>query len=191
MREFLKGLDFDQETIDTIMAEHGKLLTGVKEKNETLTEQLKAAQEGLTAANAEIESFKGMDIDGIKRAADEWKTKAEEAEQAASARIAEMEYDAALKDALANEKFSSDYARQGIISEIKGKKLPLENGAVMGLADILKAIREEKPDAFAPDKVPASATFGGTGRTPMVPTEKDKAMTDAMTAMGIKYRKDE
>ena len=31
MREFLKGLDFDKETIDTIMAEHGKLLTSAKE----------------------------------------------------------------------------------------------------------------------------------------------------------------
>ena len=30
MREFLKGLDLDKELIDTIMAEHGKQLTGLK-----------------------------------------------------------------------------------------------------------------------------------------------------------------
>ena len=34
MREFLKGLDLDKETIDTIMAEHGKYLTGLKEQVE-------------------------------------------------------------------------------------------------------------------------------------------------------------
>lgn len=32
MREFLKGLDLDKETIDTIMAEHGKLITEAKEQ---------------------------------------------------------------------------------------------------------------------------------------------------------------
>lgn len=32
MREFLKGLDLDKETIDTIMAEHGKHITGLKEQ---------------------------------------------------------------------------------------------------------------------------------------------------------------
>lgn len=32
MREFLKGLELDKETIDTIMAEHGKLITEAKEK---------------------------------------------------------------------------------------------------------------------------------------------------------------
>ena len=31
MREFLKGLDLDKELIDTIMAEHGKEITGLKE----------------------------------------------------------------------------------------------------------------------------------------------------------------
>ena len=32
MREFLKGLDLDKETIDTIMAEHGKYITEAKEQ---------------------------------------------------------------------------------------------------------------------------------------------------------------
>ncbi len=39
MREFLKGLDLDSETIDTIMAEHGKHLTGLKEQVETLKQE--------------------------------------------------------------------------------------------------------------------------------------------------------
>ena len=32
MREFLKGLELDSELIDTIMAEHGKLVTKDKEE---------------------------------------------------------------------------------------------------------------------------------------------------------------
>ena len=39
MREFLKGLDLDKELIDTIMAEHGKHLTGLKEQVEDLKKE--------------------------------------------------------------------------------------------------------------------------------------------------------
>ena len=34
MREFLKGLELDKEVIDSIMAEHGKYITGLKEQIE-------------------------------------------------------------------------------------------------------------------------------------------------------------
>lgn len=40
MREFLKGLDLDKETIDTIMAEHGKHLTGLKEQVDDYKNQI-------------------------------------------------------------------------------------------------------------------------------------------------------
>lgn len=40
MREFLKGLELDKETIDTIMAEHGKLITEAKEEIMNLKQQV-------------------------------------------------------------------------------------------------------------------------------------------------------
>ena len=40
MREFLKGLELDKETIDTIMAEHGKYITEAKEEISNLKEQV-------------------------------------------------------------------------------------------------------------------------------------------------------
>ena len=39
MREFLKGLDLESELVDTIMAEHGKHLTGLKEQVESLKQE--------------------------------------------------------------------------------------------------------------------------------------------------------
>lgn len=60
MNEFLKGLELDTETIDSIMAEHGKRLNGLKESNEKLKSQLKDV-------NDELKSFKDMDIDSIKK----------------------------------------------------------------------------------------------------------------------------
>lgn len=45
MREFLKGLDLDQETIDTIMAEHGKYITEAKEQIMELRDQVQDYKE--------------------------------------------------------------------------------------------------------------------------------------------------
>lgn len=55
MREFLRGLDLDSETIDTIMAEHGKLVTKDKEKIQELKNDLKKAQDDLADANKDVD----------------------------------------------------------------------------------------------------------------------------------------
>lgn len=56
MREFLKGLDLEQEMIDTIMAEHGKYLTGLKEKNEEYKNQLQDYENQIKELNGTIET---------------------------------------------------------------------------------------------------------------------------------------
>lgn len=65
-REFLEGLELDKETIDTIMAEYGKTTQGLREERDNLKSQL-------SDANNEIKSYKDMDIDSIKKSADDWK----------------------------------------------------------------------------------------------------------------------
>ena len=58
MREFLRGLELDQETIDTIMAEVGKRHTGLKEQVDQLTEKCKSYEADLKKANETIEGNK-------------------------------------------------------------------------------------------------------------------------------------
>ena len=55
MREFLKGLDLDNETIDTIMAEHGKYITGLKEKNEEYKEAISKYEDNIKQLNTTLE----------------------------------------------------------------------------------------------------------------------------------------
>ena len=54
MREFLKGLDFDTETIDTIMAEHGKYLTGLKEQVDNYKQEIDNYKSQITELNNTI-----------------------------------------------------------------------------------------------------------------------------------------
>ena len=56
MREFLKGLDLDQETIDTIMAEYGKNVTNYKEKLDSYKEEVEGYKKQVEELNGKIES---------------------------------------------------------------------------------------------------------------------------------------
>lgn len=64
MREFLKGLDLDAETIDTIMAEHGKHLTGLKEQVENYKQEIEGYKNQISELNDTVskntESLKNL-----------------------------------------------------------------------------------------------------------------------------------
>ena len=83
MREFLKGLDLDSETIDTIMAEYGKNVQGLKEQieeykgyksqNADLSKQLKAKEDSIknyeqvTKENTDLKAQLQMSGSGVKK----------------------------------------------------------------------------------------------------------------------------
>lgn len=55
MREFLKSLELEKETIDVIMKEHGKVLTEKKSEVQTLQDKIKEHEETITKLNSTIE----------------------------------------------------------------------------------------------------------------------------------------
>ena len=56
MREFLKGLELDEETVDTIMAEYGKNITKFKEENDELRTKVSDYESKVNELNASIET---------------------------------------------------------------------------------------------------------------------------------------
>lgn len=150
-REFLKELELTDEVIDKIMAENGKDIEKHKTQAEAFKAELDTVKGQLTEAGKQIEGFKGMDIDGIKKAADEWKEKYETAEKDYKSKVFEMERDGLIKDKLSSLKFTSEYAKKGVFDEIKAKDLKVDNGALIGFDDVLKGIQETSPDAFSSD----------------------------------------
>lgn len=100
-REFLQNIKvgdaaLPKEIIDLIMEENGKDIEAVKAK----FADYDSIKEQLTEANKQIEGFKGMDIDGVRKAAEEWRKKAEQAEKDAAQKIADMQFEGAIKDAI-------------------------------------------------------------------------------------------
>lgn len=70
MREFLKGLDFDDELVDTIMAEHGKHLTKLREQIEDYKSKIEGYDNQIAELNNTIES-KSKDLENYQNLTNE------------------------------------------------------------------------------------------------------------------------
>ncbi len=158
-RDFLKGLGLDDTIIDQIMDENGKDIqrekNAVNKVNQDL-EKYKAENEGLKTqlneANTQIQSFKEMDIDGIKASAEEWKTKYEIDTKALNEKIAAKDYDYAIKDFMSNYKFIDDDVKETVINKFKAKEFKLEEGKFLGGEDFMKDYKENHKSLFVPDE---------------------------------------
>lgn len=95
--EFTKAVEGDKELKLVNLSDGGYV---AKEKFDAKETELKNISTQLTAANKQIESFKGMDVEGIKKAADEWKTKFETATADSEKQIAALRRDNAVDRAL-------------------------------------------------------------------------------------------
>ena len=135
MREFLKGLDLDNELIDTIMAEHGKLVTKDKEELQTLKSQMKELKEN--SKNAEELQSK---YDELVKANEEReaKQKAEEQDKILTNNINAL---------FEGKTFTSEYARNGLLNDIKnGLNKPENKGK--GIQDLFDELTKDKTDIF-------------------------------------------
>jgi hypothetical protein len=145
MREFLKGLDLDSELIDTIMVEHGKLVTKDKEELQTLKAQIKELEE----------SSKGAEE--LKTKYDELSKKVKEDEAEKKAKEEEKMLNDNIDALLDGKKFTSDYVRNGLINDIKeGLNKPENKGK--GIKELFEELTKDKEGIFvnpnAPQDIP-------------------------------------
>ena len=143
MREFLKGLDLDKETIDTIMAEHGKLITEAKEKTQNLENKVKEyeAKIGELSSKAEDNTKVQEELDNLKKSIAENEAKAK----------AKAEDDALTKNitsAFGDKKFVNEYTKNAIISDIK-TALKDSNNAGKSAKDLFEELTKDKNGIFS------------------------------------------
>ncbi|MDY6866622.1 MAG: phage scaffolding protein [Chloroflexota bacterium] len=148
-REDLKKLlpEAEDGVIDQIMALHGRDIEGQKQDLQTAQKTAEDLQTQLTEANETIEGFKKLDPEAIQKQADDWKAKAEQAEQDAKERIAKMKFDHALEDALSGAKAKNPKAVQALL-DMDALKLNEADGSIVGLNDQLSKIQEENDFLF-------------------------------------------
>lgn len=165
-RKFLEELGLDKEVIDKVMQEHGKTvekhkkdLESASEKSKNLETELETANKTLGEATSQIEQFKSMDIEGIKKSAEEWKGKYDTFQKEAETQKAEFakqieakEYAHAAKEFVGGHKFSSEFAKGAFMKEFLAKELKLENGKFLGADDYINQFKESNAGVFIEDQ---------------------------------------
>lgn len=170
--EFLKSLNLSQEVIDKIMAENGKDIAVEQKKAEKVIQErdsykLKAEslETQVNDANTEIQKFKDMDIDGIKKAADDWKETAEKAKADADKQISQMKFDYALSAALTGAKAKNTKAVKALL-DMDGLKFNDNDGKIVGLDEQLAQIKTDNDylfESYEPAPEFVKGTNGGSG----------------------------
>lgn len=168
------GNPLPQEIKQILLEEHSR---GI-EKIKTKYSDYDAIKEQLAAANKQIEEFKGMDIDGVKKAAEEWKAKAEQAEREASERIAEMEFNGTLREAITAAKGRNVKAISALLDvpTLRGSKNQAED-----IKAALEALKQESGYLFDTETPPPFSA--GAGQHDM---SGDPEMAAIRAAAGLK-----
>ena len=99
-KEELKALGLTDDQIAEVFKINGKDVEKAKGDLTTKETELASTKEQLKTANTEIQSYKSMDIESIKKAADDYKTKFEEAESKAQKEIETLKFNHAIENAL-------------------------------------------------------------------------------------------
>ena len=160
MREFLRGLDLDKETIDTIMAEYGKNVQGLKEQ----IEEYKGKVSEYSDKVKELTN-QSKDSSKVQEELEALKKEITEREEKEKAEKEDKEITNSIIDLFGNKKFSSEYAKQGLIRDIKAE-LNKEENKGKGIRDIYEEIIKDNNDIFAnPNQVQDMAPMGDMDST--------------------------
>ena len=119
-----------------------------KDKFDAKETEITDLKQQLNNANKQIDDFKEMDIDSIKKTADEYRQKFEQAQKEADTKIKEMQYDSDLTENMKTLKINDYLHAEKLKKMIKEKKLPFENGKLIGGDDVVNMYKEKYPSVF-------------------------------------------
>ena len=169
MREFLKGLDLDTETINTIMAEYGKNFTELKEERDKLKDENKSLK-------SEVEESKKVDIEAIK------KEQFDLGKEEGTKEVETFKKSIALKEALKSTKAKDiDLLSKMIDNEKINYEEKDGKFEITGLDDQITEIKKSHDYLFEVEKVqePTQRVNVGDGHT-TTPTSQPSTLAGAL-----------
>jgi len=171
-RSFLKELGVEglnDEVIQKIMDEHGNTITANKKAADEALRQVRAERDSraditpddltklqgdFTTASDSLKKFEGVNLEELNAQLATATGTIDTMKADHAATVNDLQKDLLLRERLAREDFSSDYARVGVYNDLKAKVTyePGEEGSIGSLADFdekLGEIREQNTAAFA------------------------------------------
>ena len=152
-REFLEGLGLDNEKVEAIMKEHGSTISKINLDLTNSKNEVETLKTQINDANKEIQSYKDMDIDSIKKSASDWETKYNELVENQKAEREKSIRNERVNTFFADTKFSSEMAKNGVIAEFNKKdfKYDEETKSFQGATEWLNSLKESDKGSFLSD----------------------------------------
>lgn len=150
-REFLKALGLEDETIEKVMAEHGRTLNDTKGQLDTVTTERDNLKEQLTDRDTQLNDLSDKVKDSedltaeINRLKDENKSTAKELQDKLKQQAFEHRLENSLKDANVRN-------TKAVKALLDTEKIKLDGEKLLNLDDQLEALRESDAYLFEEDQ---------------------------------------
>lgn len=130
-----------------------------QEKYQSAVTEAKGYKEQLGSANTAIQSYKDMDIDGIKQSVQNWETKYNEDTQKLKMDMEVQQKTFAAEKYLDGQRIKSPFAKKAILNEFLSRGFEFKDGSFAGADDYMKKLREQSPDDFVKDETEKKPTW--------------------------------
>jgi predicted RNase H-like nuclease (RuvC/YqgF family) len=176
-----------QKLIKSVFAEATEeQISKIVNKFEQQQRQTVQLEQQLKEANKQIESFKSLDVDGIQKAADEWKTRYEQTAKESKANLKKLQYEFAVKSKADSLKFSSNSAKKAFLRDINEQNLSFDGENIMGFDDFVENYKANDPEAF---KQSNDIKFSDAGFGVKVTNKPFETALDRLTAAEMEFEK--
>ena len=125
-----------------------------KDKLDAKITELSGVKEQLTSANATIQSYKDMDIEGIKKSASDWQAKYDTDTKALQEKLDAQARAHREEQFMSGYKFTSKAAKDGVLAAFRSKEFKLDGDIFVGAKDYMTELmaNEDYKGAFVKDE---------------------------------------
>ena len=148
----LKAWGLTDEQSEKVMAQYGKDVSKLQKENEKLTADRDKEKERADTAEETLKKFDGVDIETMQAELATWQQKAKDAEKDYADKLAQRDFEDALKEEIGGYKFTSEAAKEAIMARIRGAGLKVSDGKILGLSDLIAQMKEKDASAFVDEK---------------------------------------
>lgn len=148
----LKDWGLTDEQSEKVMAQYGKDVSKLQKENEKLTADRDKEKERADTAEETLKKFDGVDVETMQAELATWQQKAKDAEKDYADKLAQRDFEDALKEEIGGYKFTSEAAKKAIMAEIREAGLKVKDGKILGLSDLLAQMKEKDASAFVDEK---------------------------------------
>ena len=144
--QFVAALESHKEVKLANLADGGYV---AKDKFDAKVTELSGVKEQLTAANTTIQSYKDMDIDGIKKSAAEWQQKYETDTKSLQEKLDAQATEFAARTYLGGFQYADDLVKDAIYDTFMAKKFKRsEDGKFEGADAWMEEMKKSYPSSF-------------------------------------------